>query len=172
VFARRGCGYLKKQTPAFNNAARACPFLMLADLDRLSCPPELIEQWLPHPKHPHFLLRVAVREVESWLLGDPVGLAEFLGLRSTPAVPAPELLPDPKDHLLRLALKAASRQVREALVWRDPRSGRLLQGPDYNGTLGGFVLKKWNMDRAREACRSLDRFFLALGRLGEEFQAN
>jgi hypothetical protein len=170
VFTHGGSGYLKKQTPAFNNAAKACPFLMLADLDRLACPPELIEQWLGRPKHPHFLLRVAVREVESWLLGDALGLARFLGLRTLPSVRTPELLTDPKDQLLRLALNASSREIREALVWEDPKSGRLLQGPDYNGTLAGFVLNKWNLGKARAACQSLNGLFRALQRLEEGFK--
>ena len=81
VFSQGGFGYLKRQAPAFNNAAKGCPFLLLADLDLSPCPPQLIKDWLGRPKHPHFLLRVAVREVESWLLGDPVGLKTFLGLR-------------------------------------------------------------------------------------------
>jgi hypothetical protein len=170
VFGHEGCGYLKKQTPAFNNAAKGCPFLMLADLDRLACPPELIEQWLGRPKHQHFLLRVAIREVESWLLGDIEGLGHFLGLRTVPVLSSPESLSDPKDQLLRLAAGAPNRQMREALVWKDPDSGRLRQGPDYNGTLARFVIKTWNLARARRVCRSLDRLFVALQRLEADFK--
>ena len=117
------------------------------------------------PKHGHFLLRVAVREVESWLVGDGSGLAKFLRLRSPLSVPDPESLEDPKQALLGAAMKCPSRLMREALVWRDERSGLLFQGPDYNGTLARYVSCQWDVAAARLKCRSLEGFFAALTRL-------
>jgi hypothetical protein len=67
VFGKGGFGYLKRQVRAFNNAAKRCPFLLLTDLDQTDCPPQLIADWLDVPRQLDFLLRVAVREVESWL---------------------------------------------------------------------------------------------------------
>lgn len=168
VFGQSGFGYLKKQAPAFNNAAKGCPFLLLTDLDRHSCPPELIQEWLDRPKHPHFLLRVAVREVESWLLGDPAGLSAFLGLRKAFSFQAPEQLADPKQELLKLALSSPRRAIREELAWKDESSGRLSQGPDYNATLARFVSKQWDIEVASKNCRSLGRLFIALGRIEAE----
>jgi hypothetical protein len=170
VFGHRGFDYLKRQTPAFNNAAKGCPFLLLTDLDRCSCPPALIAEWLPVPKHRHFLLRVAVREVESWLLGDALGLGKFLRLRTVLQVPDPESLPDPKQAVLAAAMKCPSRMMREALVWRDERSGRLFQGPDYNGALAHFVMNEWDVAAARHNCRSLDGLLAALLRLESEYK--
>ncbi len=165
VFNRGGYGYLKQKARAFNNAAKRCPFLLLTDLDKSPCPPQLIEDWLGCPKHPQFLLRVAVREVESWLLGDPVGLRTFLGLRKPIELLDPENLPDPKQELLRLASRSPRRTTREAMVWKDERSGRLFQGPDYSATLAKFVWGEWGISTARRRCRSLERLFLALGRI-------
>lgn len=165
VFGRTGFGYLRKQAPAFNNAAKRCPFLLLTDLDQSACAPLLIAQWLARPRHPRFLLRVAVREVEAWLLGDDVGLCSFLGLRKKFTCPNPEQLADPKAELLKAAMDCPRRSLREAIVCKDERSGRLLQGPDYNGALAGFVTKQWNIGDAGRKCRSLDRFCLALERL-------
>ena len=171
VFSRGGFGYLKKQAPAFNNAAKGCPFLLLTDLDRCPCPPQLIEEWLGRPKHPHLLLRVAVREVESWLLGDPEGFSSFLGLRAPFDLDNPETLDDPKQELLKLAIKSPRRTIREALTWKDEATGRLSQGPDYNAPLAMFVTNDWNIDVARKRCRSLDHLFLALERIESEFAA-
>lgn len=42
VFKRNGFGYLRKNTPAFNNMARVSPVLLLTDLDRHNCAPGLI----------------------------------------------------------------------------------------------------------------------------------
>jgi hypothetical protein len=169
VFGRRGFGYLKRQTGAFNNAAKGCPFLLLTDLDRYACPPELIGEWLRTPRHRHFLLRVAVREVESWLLGDASRLGKFLKLRSPLSVPDPESLEEPKQALLGAAMKCPSRLMREALVWRDGQSGQLFQGPDYNGTLARFVNGQWDVATARRKCRSLEGLLAALSRLEAEY---
>jgi hypothetical protein len=166
VYGHRGFGYLKTKAGAFNNAARACPFLLLTDLDNHGCPPELVTEWLSgQPKHDSFLFRVAVREVESWLLGDMANLKSFLHVRGAPTLAAPEALQDPKQELLRLSVRSRVRQTRDALVWRDKNSGRLLQGPDYNGTLARFVAAQWNITTARRACPSLTRLFIALQRL-------
>lgn len=171
VFSEGGFGYLKKRAAAFNNAAKGCPFLLLTDLDRCPCPPQLIEEWLGRPKHPHLLLRVAVREVESWLLGDAAGFSAFLGLRTTFDLDNPEQLVDPKQELLKLAIKSPRRSIREALTWKDDSTGRLSQGPDYNATLAKFVTADWNIKKARKACHSFDRLFLALERLESDFAA-
>jgi Domain of unknown function (DUF4276) len=166
VYTRGGFGYLKRQAASFNNAAKAGPFLLLTDLDhRYSCPPELIARWLGSARHPHFLLRVAVREVESWLLADEENLRSFLGLKRVLHLPDPETIPDPKTTLLGLAAKTRNRELRDALVWRDDRSGRLLQGPDYNGAMCPFVARHWDVSQARRRCASLGRMIDALARL-------
>lgn len=170
VYSHGGSGYLRRQAAAFNNAAKAGPFILLTDLDQHECPPDLVTTWLAgRPKHSSFLFRVAVREVESWLLGDMARLRSFLHLKHVPAVIAPEALLDPKQELLRLSLSSRVRRMRESIVWRDPKSGRLLQGPDYNGTLAEFVTKHWNPSVARSACPSLERLFSALQGLEAEF---
>lgn len=170
VFTRGGVSHLKERARAFNHAARACPFLLLADLDRHDCPPALVNAWLGCPRHPHFLLRVAVREVESWLLADEAGLCEYLGIRAHRALSNYEGLADPKLELLKIALRCSKRTMREALVWRDPASGRLAQGPDYNGALAPFVLERWNLELAQMHCQSLRRLLRALESLEQDFR--
>ena len=169
VFRRGGYGYLKKQAGAFNNAAKRCPFVVLTDLDRHACPPDLLGEWLTVPKHRQFLLRVAVREVESWLLGDAAGLSKFLGLRQPMTVSNPEELADPKRELLEAAMLCPRRHMREALVWHDERGGQLFQGADYNGGLAPFVNDQWDIGIARQKCPSLASFFAALKRLETEY---
>lgn len=169
VFGQQGSGYLRKRAAAFQNAARACPFLLLTDLDQYPCPTALIEEWLDRPRHPRFLLRVAVREVESWLLGDAPGVRAFLGLRKTAVPCEPEQLADPKQELLKLVLSSPRRPIREALAWKDELSGRLCQGPDYNATLARFVARDWNLAGARKACPSLNRMVVALERIESDF---
>lgn len=170
VYSRGGFGYLKRQSGAFNNAAKVCPFLLLTDLDQTICPPELVTTWLSgRPKRDSFLFRVAVREVESWVLGDMAHLRSFLHIKNAPVILMPEALRDPKQELLKLSLRSRVREMREAVVWRDTKNGRLYQGPDYNGVLTRFVMEHWDICTARSACPSLEGLFTALQRLEDGF---
>lgn len=165
VFSRGGYGYLKKRASGFNQAAQHHPFLLLTDLDKGVCAPDLIREWLAgKQRHPRFLLRVAVPEVEGWLLADGDGLRRFLGLRGGKDVSQPERLSDAKGELLLWAEKAATRDVREALVWRD-REGQRHPGPDYNGTLVRFVQNDWNVQAAARRCGSLAGLIRAIAQL-------
>ena len=92
----RGFGYLRKTIHGFNNAAKGTPFLVLTDLDQAECPPELIRTWLQAPIHSNLLFRVAVREVEAWLLADQAGLARFLGIRRALVPQSVDAIPDPR----------------------------------------------------------------------------
>lgn len=169
VYDKGGFGYLKRQATAFNNAAKGAPFFLLTDLDTYECPPALIKAWLEKPKHPHFLLRVAVREIEAWLLGDALGLTEFLGAKRNASLGNPEQLEDPKRTLLGIALTCPRRDLRDAIVFQDRRSGNLRPGPDYNGALGSFVASHWRIQTARRSCESLNRLLAALERLEKSF---
>jgi len=111
--------------------------------------------WLPYPKHPNLLFRVAVREVEAWLLAHRDAFAKFL------AIP-PRLIPanvdainDPKQLLILLAGKSKKRQLREALVPSSRSTAKV--GPDYNGQLIIFVEDFWNMKIAAQNSFSLQR---------------
>ena len=164
VFKQGGFGYLKKQTPAFNNSAKACPILLLTDLDQRPCAPELILDWLKQPKHPDFLLRVAVREVEAWLLASDASLRDYLGIRRSVAFPDPEALSDPKIELLKLAEESPRRDIREAIVRRDT-GNNLRQGPAYNSTLSFFVDQTWSPELAASKCPSFASVLKSLEKL-------
>ncbi len=170
VFKKGGFGYLKKQSNAFNNMAKSCPVLLLSDLDQRTCASELLEDWLRHPRHPDFLLRVAVREVEAWLLASDKTLSKFLGLRRTLDIPNPELLADPKLELLKFAAASTRRDIREALVRRDS-GGNLRQGPAYNSTLSQFVNIHWAWEDAVSKCPSLSRMLKALSMLESNWKS-
>lgn len=168
VYKQNGFGYLKKKTPAFNNMAKACPVLLLTDLDQRPCAPALLNEWLSQPKHADFLLRVAIREVEAWLLGSDL-FGQFLGIRRSHSFTDPETLPDPKLELLKLALASPRRNLREGIVRRD-QHGNLRQGPAYNSTLAGFVNGDWRPAEVATKCRSLERVMQALSALESDWR--
>ena len=80
---QQGFGYLKRKLNAFRQMAQRQPVFLLTDLDRQQCALELITQWSNGRPYPtNLLFRVAVREVEAWLLADRENLSTFLSLPS------------------------------------------------------------------------------------------
>ncbi len=154
AYGRSGFGYLKKTIHGWNNAAKGTPFLVLTDLDELPCVGELIGSWLGSSQHPNLILRVAVKEVESWLLADPQNLSAYLSIRSAWIPHDPDNLPDPKLALVQLAARSRSSAVRDRLV---PKAGSTAQqGRDHN-SLSDFVKNGWNLNTARMHSPSLNR---------------
>ena len=155
VYGRSGYGYLRSSIAGWNKAARGVPFVILTDLDRHPCPAALIGDWIPHHRHTNLLLRVAVREVESWVLADPANLSAFLRVNPNIIPPQPDSLPDPKKVLVDTANRSRSREVRRRVV---PKPGSTAkQGPEYNACLIEFVQGTWSIDTAVAASPSLAR---------------
>jgi hypothetical protein len=161
AYGRTGFGYLRRTITGWNRAARFVPFIVLADLDRCTCPAELIDDWLSEPRHPNLLLRVAVREVEAWLLADRANLARYLRV-SEKWIPAdPDALPDPKATLVNAARRSKSKEVRERIAPK--RGSTAKQGRDYNSCLAEFVHMDWNIEEAAARSNSLHRTVARLG---------
>ncbi len=168
---KRGCGNLKALIPKVSSMAENAGLrtFVLTDLDRTECAPELIRNWLGldnvSPKTPnHLLFRIAEREVEAWLLADRVGLSKFLGIAAINFSPDPDVLPDPKQHLLNvIRSKGRKRYHKEMLP-----SGNAHLGPEYNSKLCEFVEAHWNLDVARNYSSSLEKTITALNRITPE----
>src|SRR4051812_19989034 len=67
--------------PGYNNAARFSPWIVLLDLNGVGCAPEYVSELLSKPAA-HMHLRIAVRQVEAWLLADSAHLSQYLGVRA------------------------------------------------------------------------------------------
>ncbi|MEW6234963.1 MAG: hypothetical protein AB1656_06215 [Candidatus Omnitrophota bacterium] len=159
-YGKQGVNYLKKHISAYNHAAKIIPYLVLADLDRAECPPALIQEWLIRAAHPNLLFRVAVREVEAWLLADGEGIADYFHISPSLIPRNVEEITDPKQTLINLAKKSRKKDLREAIV--PPHGSARKQGPDYNGAMIGFVEKRWNIDNAVHHSISLERAYSAI----------
>jgi hypothetical protein len=157
---QRGYGKIKKIISGLNYAAKGMPYLVLTDLDNAECPLVVISEWLTQPKHPNLLFRIAVKEVEAWLLAHQSAFAEFLGI-SVDLIPGDaDLIPDPKLLLINLAKKSRKRKLREAIV-PEPNSTAKI-GKDYNGQLIHFVNNSWQVASAQTNSPSLERAMNAL----------
>ncbi len=163
TFRKGGNGYLQKRISIFCNIANRNPLLLITDLDRTLCAPSLKDEWMGDRKHPDkMLFRVAVREIEAWLLADHAGMKKLLGNGATKLPLNPDSLDDPKLALLRFA-RRAPRDVRSDLL---PAAGAIAsQGLGYNQRLGDFVHNTWNPVIAASRSDSLRRTRLRLREL-------
>lgn len=153
VLNRGGSGYLKSKIDGFNKSAKGLPFLVLTDLDNQVCPSALIQDWLGKPINHNLIFRVAVREVEAWILGDRENFSRFLGISADLIPFNPEALEDPKRTLVQLASRARKADVRRRLVPRQNMTA--VQGPEYNLCLSEFVAAAWNPSTSSLVCPSL-----------------
>lgn len=156
-----GFGYIKAKINGFNQACKALPFLVLTDLDNYPCPLQLRDDWFSSTPHPNMIFRVAVREVESWLLSDIEGFSSFTGVSRSNFPSKPELERDPQKILIGIAKRSRKRVIREDIV---PISENAQIGPNYNGRLMEFVLNYWDIDNAMKRSESLRRAFISLDR--------
>jgi len=165
VFGKNGKPHLKKHISGYNQAALLSPWLVLLDLNHeFDCAPPLKSSWLPKPSR-NMCFRVAVREVEAWLLADRQRFASFFQVPLSTISTDPESIENPKELIVKLAGKSRSRAVRDDMV---PRlgSGRTI-GPAYPSRLIEFAIDFHNGWRPQRAARYSDSLTRCLNRLKE-----
>jgi hypothetical protein len=154
-YYRNGKGYLKKGIKGFNSAAKWTPYFVLTDLDNEVCPRELIDEWLPNGVHHNLIFRVAVKEVESWIMADRKSFADFLGIRQNLVPSNLDTIYNPKEKLIELAKRSRYVSLREEIV--PPKHSERKIGPNYNGSLIAYINEKWQPDYAAKNSISLSR---------------
>jgi hypothetical protein len=157
--------FIKQRIKGYNQAARIIPWLVLLDLNHeFDCLPPLRSAWLPRPS-PNMCFRIAVREVEAWLLADRQRFASFFQIAQSTIPTDPKTIDNPKELVVNLAGRSRSRAIKDDMV---PRvgSGRSV-GPGYISRLIEFafdVRKGW---RPQPAACSSDSLTRCLNRLRE-----
>jgi hypothetical protein len=166
VYGKNGKPFLLQKLNAYNEAARFAPWIILIDLDDDDdCAPPYRKSCLPRPA-PYMCFRVAVREIESWLLADRERLAKFLSVRVSRIPLDPEKLDSPKSTMVEIARHSRRRGIREDMVPR-PGSGRKV-GPAYTSQLIEFARdskRGWRPNVAAKTSDSLNRCVRCLLRL-------
>lgn len=166
LYGKNGKLHLQKHLKGYNEAARYNPWIVLVDLDHdAECAPPFRAKWLPSVAS-KMCFRVAIREVEAWLLADRERLVHFLSSRLSLVPNNPETADDPKALMIELARRSRRREIREDMVPR-PESGRRV-GPAYTSRLIEFVedtANGWRPDVAAQSSDSLARCLRCLDRL-------
>jgi hypothetical protein len=154
----QGNSYLQRRAPELNRSAAGPPYIFIfTDLDSpQNCPPQLIQSWIRAPLNSGFFLRVAVMEVESWIMADRSALARFLSIPVHWIPSNPDDIPNPKEFLVSLARRSNKRRLRDQLV-PAPRATTARVGPEYNSRFSEFVRAHWDLERAAVTSPSLKR---------------
>ncbi len=165
VYGKNGKAHLRSKLLAYNHAARYAPWIVLIDLDDdAECAPPFKRQLLPKPAQ-QMCFRVAVREVESWLLADRERAASFFAVSRSRIPAQPEAESNPKQAMISIARQSRRRAIREDMVPREG-SGRNV-GPAYASRLIEFVTdfrRGWRCYVAAEGAESLKRCLECLKR--------
>ena len=166
TFGLTGYGELKRKMSTFDKIAQYKePMLVITDLDNPDlCLVHFRANWcqgLQMP--PGFVFRIAVAEIESWLLADRARIAQWLGISETRVPRTPETVLEPKECLVRLASRSRHRSIREAMV--PAADSARSTGPGYNECVSSFASEVWNPEAARTIAPSLHRAIVRIEEL-------
>lgn len=147
-----GKGVIDRDLKNYWEAARVHPYVIFRDLDRdgEGCPVTLRAQLVEHTpgESPDLLIRIVDQCIESWILADRHGIAEFCN-RSAASVEPPTS--HHKLYLLRLMKEAKLKDAVE-------EKGRELDfGPAYAEHLQRLMTDHWSIERAAVESDSLRR---------------
>lgn len=157
-----GRGNVQKHLAAYAKLASTMPVIIGVDLDHDICAPNLLTQWQAgYQPTENLLIRVAVHEVESWVLADRKRIAKFIDAESDSITKDPDSLADPKRAFLDLARASASEELKRDLVPRNYNQYPRI-GPAYNLQMCKFVMDKWRPHVALRRSDSLARAITAL----------
>ena len=159
----RGYGKIKRQIRAYNNAAQYGHYFIITDLDNsYDCAPSLIQNWLPGKRTSKLLFRIAVHEIESWLLADRENFADFFSINKKLIPLNPDSEADPKQKVISLAKRSRKREISDAII---PIDNYAKIGPEYNIQLQSYIQNFWSIDAARENSPSLDKTIKSLEKI-------
>lgn len=148
----------------YNNDAMhtKMPWLVLLDLNSDECPLSLRNRLLTEIA-PSMCFRIAVREIESWLMGDTESFASYFGVNRTLIPSEPEKLNDPKNELIQLARKSNKREIREGIARKG--NAQLETGPRYTALMRKYAQNHWRPEVAAKRADSLRRAMACVEKL-------
>jgi hypothetical protein len=160
---KKGVTRLASEIPRYvNYSLNLHPVLCIADTDG-KCPASLTAAWQAKGTSENFLLRLAVREAESWVLADADALAQALAIPTRIVPRDPDDLADAKSTLVGLARRSSKRSVRQDFV---SDFDQTKPGSGYVQALCNVVKANWRASIASERSPSLRRAMRRLEELG------
>lgn len=155
VVGFKGNAYLQSKVRDLNRTAASIPVLVLTDLDNnYPCATALIDDWLGQlPRR--LILRVAVQEVESWLMADRERFCSLIGIPRHRLPEDVDSITDPKLTIVNLARRSRQRGIIHDFV---PSGGSTASvGPGFSSRLIAFASTEWRPVHAAAHSQSLRR---------------
>ena len=147
-----GKGVIDRDIKRYWEAARGHAYVVFRDLDRDGggCPVTLRAELVEHTpgESLDLLIRIVDQCIESWILADRQGVADFCNRSIASVRPSDSRH---KEHLLRLFQKA---QFKDAVL---REGGKFAFGPAYKGHLENLMTHYWSIERAATESDSLRR---------------
>ena len=160
----RGFGNLKKMAPSLNQAAEQAPCILITDLDTSECPVSLRNSWINNrTQKEYFIFRIAVREIESWILADRINFSEYFGVNLRKIPYNTDIIPDPKKHLISIARKSKKGWVKRDIPPIAKSTASV--NPNYNQRLVDFITEQWSPHDASTSSGSLKKALSDIERL-------
>lgn len=151
----------------YNQAAKGSPWFILRDLDDdAPCAGDFLHRREFRPTA-WMCFRIAVRELEAWLLADTEGVAEFFKVSPSQIPLDPDREADPTQSLVNLVRRSRSSALRKAMIPKP--GGHAAVGPLYEAKIIEFGELHWDLDRACQRSESLRRAREALRALARRW---
>jgi hypothetical protein len=146
------CGnvYIRDNIRTFNEASQYLPHIVITDLDRKKCAPQLKQEWINFPINRKMLFRIAEKEIDAWILSDRESFAKWMSIPVNKIPVNTQEIPDPKQFIINLARKSRKNIIKDIIP-----QGTAAQGPGYNILLQRFIIEQWNSENAANCNESL-----------------
>jgi len=173
IFSAKGSGNIIHAIDKHAEAAEWTPRILFLDSDN-KCPVDMranLESKLANAPA-DFILRIVCTCIESWVLADREGLANFCGVNIA-AIPRPQKLAPRHNHkneLLKVLRKSKSPKGR-AMVHVD-RGNKLHFSDSYTDHLDDLMTNHWDAERAAQNNDSLRRAIARLKDLRARLSAD
>lgn len=157
VYGKQGIFYVIEKAEAFSVRGDYSPILILADFAdmKIDCVVDArnkLSTKIPEQAS----VRLAIMEIESWLIASRQELARYLGVSIGKISSNPDIIADPKQALINLARESRYPRIRKMFV---PRHGvSSVVGPGYVDGFTEFMSIHWNIDEAMKYSPSFVRF--------------
>lgn len=155
IYGRKGIGYVRERAEGIAiRGAYGSQVLIVADaMDIPSpCPGEGSRMLVANPPN-GTIVRLAVNEIEAWLLASRSELAAFLRVPLARVPGNPDEVPDPKQCLVNLARMSPNSKLRQMIVPREGTSA--VVGIGYVDAIADFVRSRWSLEAAIDVSSSL-----------------
>lgn len=164
VYGRNGKYSVLSSLHGYNHSARFQPWVVLLDLDNEECAVAAKQTWLSNPS-PFMCLRIAVRELEAWLLADRERFSSYFSVSQDIVPLNPDGLLDPKLALISTIRRSRRTAIREDMI-PDQNLGQSI-GPAYTSRIIEYIRSDdgWRVDIAAENSPSLLRAINAITNL-------